>query len=261
MWFAKTDGPRSAAAPRSSIVAGAGFSRGCGLSTVSSSGRRRAGSERPGIGNLTSLRRRHARFDHSTSPMTTSAGTRRPRACVALFRGVNVGRHGAVPMSELTELLVTLGLKGVRTYIRSGNVVFAEPRGGVPGLASRIEAAFTARFGFASRVLVVVGSELARIADEDPLAPPDDDPDGRYVTFLMDVPEKRSERDVRDAAGDTGNDVFAFGDGCVYLSCPDGYGSTRLSNGFFEKALGVAATTRNRRTVVHLIEMAEASED
>ncbi len=36
------------------------------------------------------------------------------------------------------------------------------------------------------------------------------------------------------------------------LYCPHGYGRTKLNNGFFERALGVSATTRNWRTVLAL---------
>jgi uncharacterized protein (DUF1697 family) len=42
----------------------------------------------------------------------------------------------------------------------------------------------------------------------------------------------------------------------VYLHCPQGYGRSKLSNAFFEKQLGVAATTRNWRTVTTLAELA-----
>ena len=38
----------------------------------------------------------------------------------------------------------------------------------------------------------------------------------------------------------------------IYLYCPNGYGRTKLNNTFFEKALGVPATTRNWRTVLAL---------
>ena len=41
----------------------------------------------------------------------------------------------------------------------------------------------------------------------------------------------------------------------VYLRLPHGYGRTRLSNPYFERRLGAAATTRNWRTVLTLAEM------
>ena len=42
----------------------------------------------------------------------------------------------------------------------------------------------------------------------------------------------------------------------VYLQCPNGYGPSKLSNAYFERGLGVAATTRNWRTVNALAELA-----
>ncbi len=42
----------------------------------------------------------------------------------------------------------------------------------------------------------------------------------------------------------------------IYLFCPNGYGRTKFSNTFFERKLGVSATTRNWKTVKALCEMA-----
>ena len=42
----------------------------------------------------------------------------------------------------------------------------------------------------------------------------------------------------------------------IFLFCPGGYGRTKLSNNFFEKKLGVVATTRNWKSVNALYEMA-----
>ena len=41
----------------------------------------------------------------------------------------------------------------------------------------------------------------------------------------------------------------------IYLKLPHGYGRTKLNNGWFERKLGTAATTRNWRTVLALAEM------
>ena len=179
--------------------------------------------------------------------------------CIALFRGVNVGAHGQVAMADLAEVLVTIGLSDVRTYIRSGNAVFVAAPDVRRGLAFRIEEAFEARFGFRSAVLVIGADEFARIARDDPFARLGGvDGEGCYITFLLDEPADRPEDEVRAAAGVTG-DRFALGTGCVYVYCPDGYASTKLSTTFFERALSVAATTRNRRTVMRLLAMAASA--
>ena len=44
---------------------------------------------------------------------------------VAFLRAVNVGGTGMLPMKDLAALCTSLGLQDVRTYIQSGNVVFA----------------------------------------------------------------------------------------------------------------------------------------
>jgi uncharacterized protein (DUF1697 family) len=43
----------------------------------------------------------------------------------------------------------------------------------------------------------------------------------------------------------------------IYLYCPSGYGKTKYTNGFFERKLGVTATTRNWKTVITLFEVAK----
>ena len=43
---------------------------------------------------------------------------------VALLRAVNVGGTGKLPMTALAQMCEAAGLKDVKTYIASGNVVF-----------------------------------------------------------------------------------------------------------------------------------------
>ncbi len=57
---------------------------------------------------------------------------------IALFRGLNVGGHNVLPMSQLRADMEAIGLKEVRTYIQSGNVVFASPSQRAALLANKI---------------------------------------------------------------------------------------------------------------------------
>ncbi|HLX05099.1 MAG TPA: DUF1697 domain-containing protein, partial [Candidatus Binatus sp.] len=43
---------------------------------------------------------------------------------IALIRGINVGGHMPVSMSDLRDLLAQLGMKGARSLLQSGNLVF-----------------------------------------------------------------------------------------------------------------------------------------
>jgi hypothetical protein len=62
-----------------------------------------------------------------------------------MLRGVNLGPNRRIKMDDLRAVYESLGLRDVRTYVQSGNVVF-KTRRVVP--AGRLEDAIEKRFGF-----------------------------------------------------------------------------------------------------------------
>jgi uncharacterized protein (DUF1697 family) len=78
--------------------------------------------------------------------------------------------------------------------------------------------------------------------------------DRLYVTFLAEVPVKPDSARLDRLAGQ--RDQYHLHRREVYLHCPINYGESKLSNAAVEKALGVAATTRNWSTVAALLAMA-----
>jgi uncharacterized protein (DUF1697 family) len=99
-------------------------------------------------------------------------------------------------------------------------------------------------------------SELAKLVEASPFSKRESDPTRLHVTFLA----ERAKRDRIDALEDKRfePDEFEVVGDAVYLYCPNGYGRSKLSNAFFEKQLGVAATTRNWRTVTALAKLEPA---
>jgi len=87
---------------------------------------------------------------------------------IALFRGINVGGNHILPMAELREALASLGLREVRTYIQSGNVVFASPAKSAAALGDSIADCIEQQKGFRPRVLVLTPAELSAAADANP---------------------------------------------------------------------------------------------
>ena len=69
---------------------------------------------------------------------------------IALLRGINVGGHRKLPMSELKCIFERLGATDVETYIQSGNVVFSGDLN-----HDDIAAAIEAENGFAPKVLII----------------------------------------------------------------------------------------------------------
>ncbi len=57
---------------------------------------------------------------------------------IALLRGINVGGHKVIKMADLKRVFESKGLKQVKTYIQSGNIVF-ESEEGINFLKDRIQ--------------------------------------------------------------------------------------------------------------------------
>jgi uncharacterized protein (DUF1697 family) len=169
---------------------------------------------------------------------------------VSLLRGINVSGHRKITMAELRDLYLSLGYTDVESYLQSGNVAFStdeEP----DAAASAIGEAIGSTFGHTDvDVLIRTGADLTALVDTNPFVAAGADPKSLHVTFLADEPGA--------VAGErtSGPDSWEPAERAVFVHCPDGYGRTRLTNAFFERTLGVRATTRNWRTVLALLEMA-----
>jgi uncharacterized protein (DUF1697 family) len=108
-----------------------------------------------------------------------------PSRYVALLRGINVGGKNKVEMSRLKVTFESAGSTDVRTYINSGNVVFAHRR--KPATLTRLlEKAIATEFGFPVEVLLRDHAALAATAKAIPRAWKDDSTTRCYVMFLWD---------------------------------------------------------------------------
>lgn len=177
---------------------------------------------------------------------------------VALLRAVNLGSRNKVSMPDLRSVFVALGGEDVKTYVQSGNVVFRS-KADDPGKLTRVvEKQLRSELSLDVRVLLRTQAELASLLAANPFAARQRDPTKLHVTFLLDAVEKARGRKVE--ATQLEPDEFRIVGREVYLHCPEGYGRSKLSNAYFEKELGVAATTRNWRTVTKLAELADAAQ-
>lgn len=162
-------------------------------------------------------------------------------AWVALLRAVNVGGTGKLPMVELKSLCERMGLAQVRTYIASGNVVFASDLTEA-GLKARIEAALEAQYGKRIEVLVRSGADVARVVQANPWP---DRPGNRVVAIFCD-----GELTLDGMAGQRG-EVIALGQRELFVDYGEGMADTRL-----RIPCAKAGTARNMNTVSKLAAMA-----
>jgi uncharacterized protein (DUF1697 family) len=167
---------------------------------------------------------------------------------ITMLRGINVGGQKKTSMTELKGLYESLGLKNVRTYIQSGNVIFESAAADPLELKTRIERGIKETFGYETAVFIRTRDDFQRLIKKTPYSKKD--PGKRHVTFLSDIP-RSIPLDEIERIKDT-SEEFAIAGREIYLFLPNGSGNTKLSNAFFEKKLNVGATTRNWNTVLAL---------
>jgi uncharacterized protein (DUF1697 family) len=169
-----------------------------------------------------------------------------------MLRAVNVGGR-SVSMKALQQLFVDLGHTDAVTYIQSGNVVFSGSAGDPEALAQAIKERIAEDLGVAAGVLLRTEPALAEVARSNPFLAAGADPKFLHVTFLATEVAPERVGGLDGAAFEP--DEFSVVGREVYLHCPGGYGRTKLNNAFWERRLGVAATTRNWRTVTTLLDL------
>lgn len=175
---------------------------------------------------------------------------------ISILRGVNLGGRNSIKMAALRELLLANGFQSVETYIQSGNIVYQHAATNPVELSARIKDLIQNAFGFEVPVITLTASALQTIVAGNPFPENKDlDPATLHVTFLAEKPQVADVEKLE--AGNYRPDAFEIADAAVYLHCPEGYGNTKLSNKFLEGKLQTTATTRNWKTTLALLEIAE----
>jgi uncharacterized protein (DUF1697 family) len=175
---------------------------------------------------------------------------------VALLRGINVGGKHILPMKDLVEVCSATKCENVRTYIQSGNVVFAasEKTAGLlaPVLARKIEE----RFGFAVPVILRSREQLEKVIRNNPFLKAGKPEKSLHVSFLADTPTAAAIKTLD--SNRSAPDEFRVVGGEIYFYLPNGAGNSKLTNAYFDTRLSTIGTVRNWATVLKLLAMMEA---
>ncbi len=163
---------------------------------------------------------------------------------VALLRAVNVGGTGKLPMSDLKALCEAAGFLEVRTYIASGNVLFAS-RSSEPEIKTMLEAKLHAYAGKPVGVLVRSAAEMAEVLVENPF--PHAPPNRTMAIFLQEAPPVDA---LYEIAGQRGEEV-ALGRREIYVHYGDGMADSKL-----KIPAAKTGTARNMNTVAKLAALA-----
>ena len=170
---------------------------------------------------------------------------------VALLRGINVGGHNKVAMSDLRDLLGALGYAGAKSLLQSGNLVFESGRRAGAGLERQLEVETARRLGVTADYIVRTADEWAEVVAGNPM--PDvakRDPGHLVVVFLKTAP--RAEHVQALEAAVEGPESIRWQGKHLYAAYPAGIGRSKLTLPRIEKTLGVRGTGRNWNTVLKL---------
>jgi uncharacterized protein (DUF1697 family) len=178
---------------------------------------------------------------------------------IAMLRGVNIGSHQKVSMAELRTLCTGLGLRGVQTYIQSGNVLFHEESGDLSAVAGKLDQAIEKRFGFRPGLVLRTAAELRKVVAKNPFAGRAAvQPNQLLVVFLTVSPTRQAREKI--LAVDCPEELRVIGRE-LYIYYPEGMAHPKISIVRIEKMLGSVSTGRNLNTVNKLLAMAELLQD
>jgi uncharacterized protein (DUF1697 family) len=179
---------------------------------------------------------------------------------VALLRGINVGGRNKVPMADLRVAVSSLGHAGVSTYIQSGNVLFSTPETDTSALEAAIGDVIASTFGIKVGIVVVTRDQLADVLSHNPY-PAEPDPRYVHVVFLGAEPDQA----LLDRLATASQAVVAKGSRdsvtprgrTLYLSTPDGYGTSELGQAVLRITTPVNGTARNLATTTKLLALCD----
>ena len=173
---------------------------------------------------------------------------------IAILRGINVGGHRKILMDELKSMCDELGLKNIKTYIQSGNLIFNSDKQNKE-IENQLENAISKTFRFDVPVIVRTKEELNKAIINNPFFKNNADINRLFLTFLKEKPNEENLNKI--LLYDFEPDQFIIHNTEAYLFINGKFHKSKLTNNFFEKQLKVTATTRNWKTVIKLSELSK----
>lgn len=173
---------------------------------------------------------------------------------VAFLRGINVGGHASIKMSDLKAAFERMGFRDVRTVLASGNVIFETVKKEPALLARELEAGLKKAHELDVNAIVRSLDDLKKLQSSDPFKGIEATPGIRYyVTFLSEgakspaikIPYAAPHKGMRILHA-TATEVFSI------VDLEKGMGTTEAM-AILEKEFGSKLTTRNWNTVLKVL--------
>jgi uncharacterized protein (DUF1697 family) len=171
---------------------------------------------------------------------------------VLLLRAVNVSGRNKVPMAQLREALAVDGeLRNVSTYIASGNIICDAPVDAASACA-RVRELIHAEFDVDTPVIARTHDELASALTSNLFEHGAENL--VHAMFLESEPNPGAVAALNERLV-PGEELALLGRELWINYSADGVRASKLTKAVLDRALGVAGTARNLRTVRTLVEL------
>jgi uncharacterized protein (DUF1697 family) len=178
------------------------------------------------------------------------------RTFIGLLRGINVGGHNKILMSDLRTLCAEIGWSNIQTYIQSGNLIFSAT-GKPNALEAELNRAIERRFGLSIPVIIRPAADWSAYIQTNPfLAACKKEPHLVMLCLSQRTAKADAVMQLRERAAD-GERIAQVGD-ALWIHFPDGIARSKLSPSLLDRSAGSPVTARNWLTVLKLDEMANA---
>lgn len=197
---------------------------------------------------------------------------------IAFLRGINVGKNNIIPMDDLRNLFSAMGFKNIKTYLRSGNVIFESDENDMVDISSKISENIYNSFGFLIDSILMNEKDFIFLINNNPFFnnnsnnnPNNNNPNNNlnnnsnynpsnneainelYVTiFKHKINRNLVENLIKDSKKFNSDDKFLIFEKEIYLVCKNGYHKTKFNNNYFESKLDNTATTRSFKTLLKI---------
>ena len=170
---------------------------------------------------------------------------------IGLLRGINVGGRNVIAMSDLRDLLASLGFAGAHSLLQSGNLVFRGAAGAGAALEQRLEAETAKRLAVRPDWLVRTAREWRALVAANPFPAEARRDPARLAVMLLKQPPKAADLRALQV-GVRGPETVRGAGRELYVVYPDGMGRSKLTGALIEGRLGVRGTARNWNTVLRI---------
>lgn len=173
---------------------------------------------------------------------------------ISLLRGINVSGKNSIKMEVLKQVCTTIGLQNVQTYIQSGNIIFQSEEPNAAVISHQLKQAILDSLKLNIPVLTLGLDTFKSTVLNNPFTQ-EEELKQLYITFFNQLTLLEDTNSITTKKAP--EELLHINDTAIYLVANIGYGKTKITNTLIENKLKVTATTRNYRTCLKLIELAE----